>query len=262
MKVKIASGWSAEGGSTFSLMELCDLFNERGLDCTFYGPHDWHLDKCSKADMLQNIRIESDDVLLFHFMDMPQRPPCRKVILSCHETAIFDVKQHNISGADAIRYVSQRQKDWQGVDGKVIPNLVRGITESKNTEEGIAAVIGTVNPIKGVHESIQRALDDGCKEVRIYGNVNDTDYFNTKVKPLLSDNVVYMGMEKDRQKIYDSVSCVYQSTISKVPESFGRVRAECIRAGIEYRGTESATNDTLELWEEDRVFDEFMEMMK
>ena len=33
-KIKIISGWSKEGGSTFSLMELCDLFNERGYDCT------------------------------------------------------------------------------------------------------------------------------------------------------------------------------------------------------------------------------------
>lgn len=262
MKVKIASGWSAEGGSTFSLMELCDLFNERGLDCTFYGPHDWHLDKCSKADMLQNIRIESDDVLLFHFMDMPQRPPCRKVILSCHEwTSVFDVNKRNISGADKIRYVSQRQKDIQGVDGKVIPNLVRGITKSKNTEEGIAGIIGTINTIKAPHKSIKRALADGCKKVLLYGNMGDINYFNTKVKPLLSDDIVYMGMEVDRQKIYDSISCVYQDTTSKVPETFGRVRAECIRAGIPYHGNDNSITQ-FELWEEDRVFNEFMEMMK
>ena len=259
--IKIVSGWSAEGGSTFSLMELCDLFNERGVDCTFYGPHDWHLDKCSSADKTENIRLSPDDTLLFHFMEMPQRPPCKRVVMSCHETSIFSIKSHNVQGADAIRFVSQFQKDWQGVDGTVIPNLVRGITKSKNAGGNIAGVVGTINPIKGVHESIQRALKDGCDKVYVYGNVSDHNYFNAKVSPLFSDKVIYKGMESDRQKIYDSISYVYQSNVSEVPESFGRVRAECIRAGIEYRGNDAATTQ-FDLWEEDQVFDAFTELLQ
>lgn len=260
MKVKIVSGWSAEGGSTFSLMEVCDLFNERGIHCTFYGPHDWHLDKCSRADMSQNLKIDRNDVLITHFMDMPKRPPCKKVIFSCHEKAIFVVKDHNLKGVDTIRFVSEDQKQWQGVDGVVIPNLVRGITKSKNTEEGVAAIIGTVNPVKGVHTSIERALSDGCKRVHIYGNCNDMNYFNHKIQPLLSEKVIYEGMEMDRQKIYDNVSCVYQSNIDSVPESFGRVRAECIRAGIPYHGNDSATTP-FELWEEDEVFNAWKKLI-
>lgn len=260
MKVKIVSGWSAEGGSTFSLMELCDLFNERGLDCTFYGPHDWHLDKCSKADKIQNLSIQSDDVVIVHFMDVPHRPPCKKVIFSCHEKAIFVVKEHDLKGVDQIRFVSEDQKQWQGVDGVVIPNLVRGVTKSKNTEEKVAGIIGTICSIKGVHTSIERALADGCEKVYIYGNLYDKDYFNDKIKPLLSDKVIYKGMEMDRQKIYDSISCVYQSNVASVPESFGRVRAECIRAGIDYHGNESATTP-FELWDEDKVFDEWKKLI-
>ena len=262
MQVKIASGWSAEGGSTFSLMELCDLFNENGIDCTFYGPHDWHLDKCSKADKIQNLKIEKEDILIPHFMDVPEKLPCKKVIFSCHEKAIFVVKHHNLKGVDKIRYVSEDQMLWQGVDGVVIPNLVRGITESKNKPEGIAGIIGTVNPVKGVHTSIERALKDGCKEVHIYGNCNDQNYFKSKIEPLLlKKEVVYKGMEMDRQKIYDNISCVYQSNIDSVPESFGRVRAECIRAGIPYHGNDSATTP-FELWEETKVLSEWKELME
>jgi len=111
-----------------------------------------------------------------------------------------------------------------------------------------------------VHESIKRALDDGYEKVLIYGNCTDQNYYNNKIEPLLSDKVQHMGMELDRQKIYDSVSCVYQSNIDEYPETFGRVRAECMRAGIPYYGNDSATTD-FELWEEDKVFEEWMRLM-
>jgi len=61
-KIKIITGWSAEGGSTFSLMELCDLFNERGHECYMYGPHAWHLDKCEGARPMTDLKIEKDDI--------------------------------------------------------------------------------------------------------------------------------------------------------------------------------------------------------
>ena len=49
--IKIISGWSNLGGSTESFIKLCNLFNDNNLECVYYGPHNYHLDKC-KSDHL------------------------------------------------------------------------------------------------------------------------------------------------------------------------------------------------------------------
>ena len=115
---------------------------------------------------------------------------------------------------------------------------------------------------------MERAITEGgCKTVLIYGNSLDKEYFDREIEPLLNDGingaltVVYMGMELDRQKIYDSISCVYQSNSDKLPEAFGRVRAECIRSGIPYHGNENATTE-FELWDEDKIFDAWKEFLE
>jgi len=264
-KIKIMTGWSNPGGSTMSLMEVCDLFNERGYDCTMYGPHTWFLDKCEGARLLGDFVLEDDDIIIGHFMDLPDKPPqVKKLILSCHEKSVFVINAHDVKGADAIRYISEDQMHWQGVldkPGVVIPNLVRGVEPSKCNEEGIAGIIGTISHTKGVHTSIDRALADGCKEVHIYGNITEPEYFQAEIVPRLADNVIYHGLEQDRQVIYDSISVVYQSNIPDLPEAFGRVRAECIRAGIEYRGNEDATCE-FELWDEDDAFEAWKDLLE
>jgi len=264
-KIKIISGWSKEGGSTFSLMELCDLLNERGHACTFYGPHPWHLDKC-KGDLIHNFKMEEGDIIIGHFIHLNERHPLpKKIILSCHEKAIFPLQQleEQTAGFDKIRFISDDQMKWQGKEGIVIPNTIRGVTDSGNHPEGIAGVIGTVCPLKQTHVSVKRALDDGCRKVLIYGNSLDEKYFNDAIQPVLNynQNVIYMGMELDRQKIYDSISCVYQSNSDELPEAFGRVRAECIRAGIKYHGNKNATTE-FELWDEDKIFDAWKELLE
>ena len=95
----------------------------------------------------------------------------------------------------------------------------------------------------------------------IYGNNIDENYLNEAIIPLLGDKVEYMGMEMDRQKIYDSISCVYQSNSEELPEAFGRVRAECIHAGIDYHGNENATTE-FELWDEDKIFEAWKEFLE
>ena len=262
-KIKIVTGWSAEGGSTFSLMELCDLFNEKGHECYMYGPHEWHLDKCKGAQPLPALSLERDDIIIGHFLPLPERPPVKKIVLSCHEKEVFKLKEQPIKGYDDIRLVSDDQKAWQGVKGTVIPNLIRGVNDSGNHPDGVAGVIGTLCPLKQTHVSVERALDDGYKKVLIYGNVLNRNYFNKEIQPLLDkhSNVHYMGMELDKQKLYNSISCVYQSNSSALPEAFGRVRAECIRAGIPYHGNDSATIE-FELWDEDRVYEAWKELLE
>ena len=214
--------------------------------------------------MHHNFSFEKDDIIIGHFMHLPERPPLpKKVVLSCHEKAIFPLRtlQHQIGGFDQIRFISEDQKQWQHTEGIVIPNTIRGVKDSGDHPEGIAGVIGTICPLKQTHVSVERALKDGCKKVLIYGNSLDTDYFNDAIQPMLSDEVVYMGMELDRQKLYDSLSCVYQSNSDELPEAFGRVRAECIRAGITYHGNKNATTE-FELWDEDKIFDAWKDFLE
>ena len=72
-----------------------------------------------------------------------------------------------------------------------------------------------------------------------------------------------MGMEMDKQKIYDSISCAcINQTPDTLPEAYGRVRAECIRAGIEFHGNKNCMIKNLEIWDEDKIFDAWMEFLE
>ena len=63
MRVKIVSGWSGTGGSSTANINLTNLFNDNNIDCTFYGPHDWHLDKCRGAKLQAATTKESDNII-------------------------------------------------------------------------------------------------------------------------------------------------------------------------------------------------------
>ena len=55
--IKIITGWSNRGGSTFAFINLTNKLNEYGYETILYGPHEWHLDKC-KSDLLKNYITE------------------------------------------------------------------------------------------------------------------------------------------------------------------------------------------------------------
>ena len=62
-KVKILSGRSNPGGATIHFIDLCNLLNDNGFDCTFYGPHEWHLGKC-RSDLSNSFILDPSDVRL------------------------------------------------------------------------------------------------------------------------------------------------------------------------------------------------------
>ena len=66
--IKIISGYSGPGGSTTAFINLCNAFNQHGLDCIFYGPHSWHMDKCRSKD-IEEFFIERGDSLIVHFLN-------------------------------------------------------------------------------------------------------------------------------------------------------------------------------------------------
>lgn len=259
MKIKIFSGWSEIGGSTIAHINLCNMLNNNGYDCTFYGRHKWHLDKC-KADTLDKASFHRDDINILHFLPLKFRYPSKKLILSCHETNIYNLKTMNYKILDCIQFVSESQRKWHDINHKsiVIPNVLSKLQKSKNAgRTGIAGIIGSVDRHKQVHLSIQRAINAGYKKINIYGLITDSEYYKTLLLPLIQSckevNIVFCST-KPQQEIYDNIDEVFHSSIR---ETFNFVKAECQMTGVKYNGLSSAESnaeylsdiDILKKWE-------------
>jgi|TARA_Y100000034_G_C6839917_1_gene379870 hypothetical protein len=249
-KIKILSGWSAPGGSTTAFVNLCNLFNEKGLDCTFYGPHDWHLDKCQAKTTKEFVLGEPEERIIAHFTRLPQKPDSsKKIILACHEKHLFPVKDI-IPFWDEIVYVSNAQMFWQGVYGKVIPNVVTPLSKKKGKPK-TAGIIGSIDKNKNTHESIRRALADGHDTVLLFGLVTDQEYWKLKIEKFVKEGkAILRGYEDDKQKMYDLLTDVYHSSFS---ETFNFIKFECEGAGVEYHGVKSAESGA-EVLSNDEIF--------
>ena len=251
-KIKIVSSWTRPGGGTVAHIALTNLLNENGYDCTFYGPHDWHLDKC-KASPIQEALIGPDDILISHFIQVPEEARPKKHILYCHEKNIFPLKNIPLLQYDCIVYVSNSQKAWQGVNhpSVIIPPLVKKITWT-DPKNNVAGIVGSVDENKQTHKSILRATKDGYTKIKLFGEINDRKYFEEFVVPVLGvqANVVIEGHQDDPEAMYGQVSEVYHSSLS---ETFGLVEAECKLAGIPFNGPKNnpevvPNDEMLERW--------------
>ena len=230
--IKIVSGWSNPGGSTVHFIELCNLLNDNGFNCTFYGPHDWHLDKC-RSDTVDKVSLDEGDILVSHFLKI--RNKVKKHILSCHETNMFPLKEMDLQRYDLIHFVSNFQKKWHSVNhpSVIIPPVVEKV-KWKDPKSNIAAVIGSIDSHKQTDKSIYRALTDGYDQVHIYGAMTDPVYYKDKVLHFVeSEAAVLKGVVCNRRKMYKHVSKVYHSSIR---ETYGLVEAECKLAGIPFDG--------------------------
>ena len=242
-KVKIVSSWTNPGGGTVAHINLTNLLNDNGYDCTFYGPNEWHLDKC-KSDTIDKCILGPTDILISHFIQVPEQVQVKKHILYCHEKDVWPLKTIPLARYDSIVFVSNSQKEWQGVDhpSTIIPPIVKKVNWT-NPNNGVAGVIGSIDTNKQTHKSIQRAIMAGYQKVMLFGQVNDTPYFNEKVQPLLgAGSVVLADHEDDPTAMYGQVSEVFHSSLS---ETYGLVEAECRLSGIPFNG-ESNGQEILE----------------
>jgi len=233
-KVKIISGWSNPGGGTVAHIALTNLLNESGFDCTFYGPHDWHMDKC-KGGKIQDANLGVHDYVISHFIHVKKGINVKKHFLYCHEKQLFPLKQMDLSQYDCIVFVSNKQKDWHSVNypSVIIPPPVDKFDWTE-PQQNFAGVVGSIDKNKQTHKSIQRALADGYEKVLLFGDVTDMPYFNAHVAPLVeSGKAVLMGHEDSREALYGQVKEVYHSSLS---ETYGLVEAECRLSGIPFNG--------------------------
>jgi len=239
-KIKLVSGWSNPGGSTIHHINLTNLLNANGYDCTFYGPHDWHLDKC-KSGTLAECSLNVYDTVISHFIKI-NTGNIRNHILSCHETNLFPLKEMDLAGVSMIHFVSNFQKKWHSINhpSVIIPGVIDKIqwTDPKNE---IAGVIGSIDSHKQPHLSIERALEAGYKKVRLYGQITELPYYSRYVRPYIEKSIaIYTGHEDDKTKMYNTVCAVFSSSKR---ECLPTIQGECLAAGIPFFGLKDNMRD-------------------
>lgn len=240
--IKIITGWSNRGGSTFAFINLTNKLNEYGYETILYGPHEWHLDKC-KSDLLKNFKPEKNDHLIVHFLQLPSKPNCKKVIFNCHEKNIFEVGKIKPFW-DKVVFINEKQRKYHtSFKGKYecIPNIKETLLKKEKSVDTkkVAGIIGSIDENKQTHISIKRALSDGYEKIYLFGNVTDPNYYNNEVKPYLSDKVIEYGFISDKEKMYDMVSAVYLSSKSEVASL---VKDECHTTDTLFKGNFATNN--------------------
>jgi hypothetical protein len=252
--IKIVSGYSEKGGSTSAFIDLTNEFNKRGVETVFYGPHKWHLDKCRSRLLDDSFVVDKDDTLICHFLRLPSRPNAKKVVLSCHEKWWFMVGQIKQYWDTAI-FLHEEHRNYHG-DYKgeydIIPNLKPDLKpREKNDLDLVAGIVGAIEDRKQTHVSIQRALADGCERIKIFGHINDQNYYDRYVKPLLNENIEIIGFMTDKQDMYDSVGRVYHSSKGEVA---CLVKDECWLTNTKFFGNEE-TNNIVSSLSNDEIFE-------
>ena len=259
-KIKILTGFSDKGGSTTVFVNLTNEFNKLGYDCTLYGPHNWHLDKC-KSKLSNELVINKEDILISHFVDLGQRPPADKVILACHEKNLYEVSTKRQFWDTAVFVNDTHRIYHSGYTGdfKIIPNLKTNLSKIEKTDKNlIAGVIGSIDENKQTHISIKRALEDGCKKIYVFGSINDSNYYNNFVRPLLSDIVIHKGHMDNKQEIYNMIGKVYQSSIS---ECASLVKDECYQTDTQFFGNDSTKND-VSILENSEIMNKWIKLLE
>ena len=256
--VKILSGWSNPGGSTVAFINLTNLLNESGIETIFYGPHDWHLDKC-QGDSVGRLEMTShEDIFIAHFVPLrEERIPVKKVIFSCHETTLFPLKDYPMEVVDTIHFVSEQQREWHNIDkpSTVVPNIVKVGKRKGTHKRGAVGIIGSIDSHKQTAIAIETALKSEPKgtKVLIFGNVSNQRYYDEDVKPLLRKNkrVKIVGKYDDKDIMYNMVDAVYHASKG---ETYGLVRHECDMHGIPFNDLFNSS-DHSEYWPEERILE-------
>ena len=262
--VRIVSGWSNPGGSTVAFINLTNLLNDNGINTTFYGPHDWHMGKCKSEHSSRLDITDEEDILIAHFIPLKdQKFPLKKVVLSCHETTLYPLKDVPLQGVDIVHYVSGWQKDWHGVDhpSVIIPNIVDVIERKGTHRRGSVGIVGSIDSHKQTAIAIEEALKSEPKDTRIliFGNVSNKEYYKEEVKPLLRKNkrVRIVGKYDDKTTMYNMVDAVYHASKN---ETYGLVKHECELHGIPFNDIFGSSNHS-ERWSEEKLLEAWKEVL-
>lgn len=260
-QVKIISGYSGPGGSTEALIQLTNALNNRNINTTFYGPNEYHLDKCNSGNQAT---INPEDIVLLHYYNNPIKIIASKIIYISHELDWHPITaKHEIY--DSVVFLHEKHRAYHSeYNGKyhLIPNLKTPLIPKNPLaymSKNIAGVIGSIEPRKQTHISIQRALDAGCSIVRVFGKIADTEYFNKFVLPMVYETnkvVKIYGQIEDKQKMYDSIDLVFHSSLKEVA---CLVKDECETANVLFFGNENTDHEVSKLTN-DEIINEWIKL--
>jgi hypothetical protein len=215
--IKILTGWGGPGGSTVAHINLVNALNAIGVESKLYSNQDWHSLKCSSGKLSELI-VDSEDILIFHFLNIPENLSAKKIILSVHEQNLFNLSAVNLKNVDCIHMVSEHQAKYHNIDSFnkpyfILSNIFDDLKPNPKTKKKSVGIVGSVDENKQVDVSILRAIGKGFKDITIFGNVTDQKYYQTKVLPLIQKyHVKGPKFSENKQEMYDSITDVFFSS--------------------------------------------------
>lgn len=243
--IRILTGHSDGGGSTIAHINLCNLLNDNGYECKLYGRDMWHLDKCNSG-LLTEVKMFTDDTIIVHFLPVFERPPVETFILSLHEKELYPLNKINYKAFDKIHYIRESQRKWHDVDHPYFECMYiqnKLLANEKTCDDKVAGVIGSVDPNKQIHISIQRALDEGFDDIRLFGKIVIDSYYVNEVLPLINkypDIIQRPTFAEDKQEMYDQITDVFHT--SKL-EVCPYIQGECILTNTNFHGNDQTEEE-------------------
>ncbi len=236
--IKILSTISEQGGSTIALINLTNVLNKAGYPTIFYGPHEWHLNKC-KSRLLKFYEPTPQETLIFHHIHINERPQwAKRVLFVSHEKESFEVKDLNLFYDEAI-FTNQKHYEYHQthlnhvIPHRIIPNFRRKLksVEKSSDAKKCAGVIGYIHPFKQTHISIQKAIDDGYEKVYLFGLLPDDEicfsYYEKNIDPLIKkypNQIIKYGFIENQSEMYAMINAVYFFPLTDVAS---HIQYEC-----------------------------------
>ncbi len=275
--IKIVSGHSYPSGPALALVNLCNQFNARGYACVFYGPDNWHVDKC-KSGALADFIPEAGDTIILNGIALlstgdlrdvnalvgaggrgrlrnafrevtlkllpSRRPRNYRLFLTCLSDGGLPCSSVRLSLFQKVHFVSSSLKAYsRTVYPKFIsPDFSNELKKIDNKPEKVAGVVGSIKRENHIAEAVEAALLDGMETVIIFGYMKDPEYYFDKIVPLTikhAGRIKYAGFIDNKQKMYDAVSDVYVS----VSKPWSMVGQECAMTNTRFHAPGPASAD-------------------
>lgn len=285
--IKIISGYSHAAGSTLALVNLCNQFASRGYACVFYGPDNWHIDKCSSGNLAEFSPQPGDTIIANnlpllapgdlsdinalmvknrdrHYLKtfgetLKKLLPAKistnyKLCLTCLNKDALPLSSVRLALFEKIHFACGSLQGNVSRPSFIAPAFCNDLNFSGQKPKKLAGVIGSIKSGNHIEKAIEQALLDGMETVTLFGYMKEPHYFYEKILPLTIKHpgrIKYAGFEDNRQKMYDAVSDVYSS----VSKPWSLVGQECSMTGTRLHAPETvradcrmANDQIFELW--------------